>query len=135
MMNMKRWMTPLLVVLTLIMAMPVVANAQEDSAAKIVAKETEHDFGTFKESDGDVSHIFVVTNEGKAPLVITRVISSCGCTTPTFTKEPIAPGKSGEIKVVYNPTGRVYPFTKTVSVYSNGKKGPLVLTIKGEVVQ
>lgn len=135
MMNMKRWMTPLLVVLTLIMAMPVVANAQEDSAAKIVAKETEHDFGTFKESDGDVSHIFVVTNEGNAPLVITRVISSCGCTTPTFTKEPIAPGKSGEIKVVYNPTGRVYPFTKTVSVYSNGKKGPLVLTIKGEVVQ
>ena len=100
-----------------------------------MAKETEHDFGVFKESDGDVSHVFVVKNEGKSPLVITRVISSCGCTTPTFNKEPIAPGKSGEIKVVYNPTGRVYPFVKTVSVYSNGKKGPLVLTIKGEVVQ
>lgn len=51
---------------TLIMAMPVVANAQEDSAAKIVAKEMNYDFGTFKESDGDVSHIFVVTNEGKS---------------------------------------------------------------------
>lgn len=113
----------------------MVASAQEDSAAKIVANETEHDFGVFKESAGDVSHVFVVKNEGKSPLVITRVISSCGCTTPTFTREPIAPGKSGEIKVVYNPTGRVYPFVKTVSVYSNGKRGPLVLTIKGEVVQ
>lgn len=134
-MNIKERIGLLLIMMTLLIGLPMVASAQEDSAAKIVAKETEHDFGVFMESDGDVSHVFVVKNEGKSPLVITRVISSCGCTTPTFTKEPIAPGKSGEIKVVYNPTGRVYPFVKTVSVYSNGKKGPLVLTIKGEVVQ
>lgn len=134
-MNIKERIGSLFFMMTLLIGLPMVASAQEDSAAKIVAKETEHDFGVFKESDGDVSHVFVVKNEGKSPLVITRVISSCGCTTPTFTKEPIAPGKSGEIKVVYNPTGRVYPFVKTVSVYSNGKKGPLVLTIKGEVVQ
>lgn len=134
-MNIKERIGSLLIMMTLLIGLPMVASAQEDSAAKIVPKETEHDFGVFKESDGDVSHVFVVKNEGKSPLVITRVISSCGCTTPTFTKEPIAPGKSGEIKVVYNPTGRVYPFVKTVSVYSNGKKGPLVLTIKGEVVQ
>lgn len=129
----RKLILPFLLVASLFFGLEA-AVAQDDNSAKIEAKETEYDFGVFKESDGDVSHVFVVTNTGKSPLVITRVISSCGCTTPVFTKEPIAPGKSGEIKVVYNPTGRVYPFTKTVSVYSNGKKGPLVLTIKGEVV-
>lgn len=109
--------------------------AQSEKQAKIEAPVTEHDFGTIKESDGKVSHIFEVKNVGDAPLVITRVMSSCGCTTPEFSKEPIAPGKSGQITVIYNPEGRVYPFVKTISVYSNGKQGPLVLTIKGEVVQ
>lgn len=133
--SVKRLVLPLLFAIAVAFGAQV-ANAQGDgNAAKIEAKETEHDFGVFKEGDGNVSHVFVVTNTGKSPLVITRVVSSCGCTTPSFTKEPIAPGKSGEINVVYNPTGRVYPFTKTVSVYSNGKKGPLVLTIKGEVVK
>lgn len=132
--SVKRLVLPLLFALAIAFGIQT-ANAQDDSnAAKIDAKETEYDFGTFKEADGDVTHVFVVTNTGKSPLVITRVISSCGCTTPSFTKEPIAPGKSGEVTVTYNPTGRVYPFTKTVSVYSNGRKGPLVLTIKGEVV-
>lgn len=110
------------------------ASAQSGKQAKIEAKVTEHDFGTFKESDGDVSYVFEVKNVGDAPLVITRVMSSCGCTTPSFSKEPIAPGKTGQVTVTYNPTGRVYPFVKTISVYSNGKEGPLVLTIKGEVV-
>lgn len=124
---------PLLFALTLGIGIES-AVAQEDSGAKIEAPVDTHDFGIIKESEGDVSHTFIVTNSGNAPLVITRVVSSCGCTTPEFTKEPIAPGKSGEIKVIYNPVGRVYPFVKTVSVYSNGKRGPLVLTIKGEVI-
>ena len=63
------------------------------------------------------------------------MISSCGCTTPSFSKDPIAPGKEGKVTVTYDPTGRIYPFVKTISVYSNGKKGPSVLTIRGEVVK
>lgn len=110
------------------------ASAQSGKQAKIEAPVVEHNFGTFKESDGEVSHVFQIKNVGDAPLVITRVMSSCGCTTPSFSKEPIAPGKTGQITVTYNPEGRVYPFVKTISVYSNGKEGPLVLTIKGEVV-
>lgn len=133
--SVKKLVLPLLFAIAIVFGAQVVYAQDDGNAAKIEAKETEHDFGVFKEGDGDVSHVFVVTNTGKSPLVITRVISSCGCTTPSFTKEPIAPGKSGEVTVIYNPTGRVYPFTKTVSVYSNGKKGPLVLTIKGEVVK
>lgn len=107
--------------------------AQNDKKAVIEAKKTVHDFGTIKEKGGNVSHKFIITNKGNAPLVITRVMSSCGCTTPSYSKEPIPAGKSGEVTVTYNPVGRVFPFVKTISVYSNGKEGPLVLTIKGVV--
>ena len=63
--------------------------------------ETSFDFGTIKEANGNVSHVFKIKNTGDAPLVLTRVIASCGCTTPEWTKEPIAPGKTGDIKITY----------------------------------
>lgn len=102
--------------------------------AVIAADETSHDFGQIKEADGKVSATFVVKNTGDAPLAITRVIASCGCTTPEWTKEPIAPGASGNIKITYDPKGRPGPFSKTISVYSNGKTGSFILTIRGEVI-
>lgn len=107
------------------------ASAQKK--AVISAEVTAHDFGDIKEADGKVSHTFVIQNKGEAPLVLTRVIASCGCTTPEWTKEPIAPGKTGDIKVTYNPAGRPGSFAKTISVYSNGKTGSYVLTIRGNV--
>lgn len=107
------------------------ASAQKK--AVIAAEETSHDFGEINEADGKVSHTFVISNQGDKPLVITRVIASCGCTTPEWTKEPIAPGKTGDIKVTYNPSGRPGPFSKTISVYSNGKTGSYILTIRGDV--
>lgn len=103
--------------------------------AVISAEETSFDFGTIKEADGDVSHSFTIKNTGESPLVLTRVIASCGCTTPEWTKEPIAPGKTADIKVTYNPKDRPGPFVKTISVYSNGKSGSYILTIRGEVEQ
>lgn len=109
-----------------------IASAQ-DKKAVISAETTVHDFGTIKEANGKVSCSFKVTNTGDMPLVITRVIASCGCTTPEFPKEPIAVGKSGEIKVTFDPAGRPGPFTKTISVYSNGKVGSYILSIRGEV--
>ena len=108
------------------------ASAQKK--AVIAADETSHDFGQIKEADGKVSGTFVVKNTGDAPLAITRVIASCGCTTPEWTKEPIAPGASGNIKITYDPKGRPGPFSKTISVYSNGKTGSFILTIRGEVI-
>ena len=107
------------------------ATAQQK--AVIAATATSHDFGVIKEADGKVSHTFVIKNEGEAPLVVTRVIASCGCTTPSWTKEPLAPGKTGDIKGTYNPAGRPGPFSKSISVYSNGKTGSFLLTIRGEV--
>lgn len=93
-----------------------------------------HDYGTIEENGGPVSHDFIVSNTGKAPLVINRVTASCGCTTPDWTKAPIAPGKTGVIKVTYNPAGRPGPFNKTISIYSNGKQGAYILSIKGSVI-
>lgn len=109
-----------------------VATAQDK--AVISAENATHDFGQIKEADGKVSHAFTIKNEGTAPLVVTRVIASCGCTTPEFTKEPIAPGATGTIKVTFNPERRPGTFAKTISVYSNGKSGSFILTIRGEVM-
>ena len=75
----------------------------------------------------------IASAQNKAVIVLTRVIASCGCTTPEWTKEPIAPGKTGDIKITYNPKDRPGPFVKTISVYSNGKTGSFILTIRGEV--
>lgn len=110
-----------------------VATAQSGKKAVIDSDNVEHDFGTIKESAGSVTHTFVVKNTGDAPLVITRVVASCGCTTPVFSKEPIAPGQTSKIEVTYNPAGRPGQFVKTVAVYSNGKDGTFTLRIKGVV--
>lgn len=108
--------------------------ASADGGAVISADETSYDFGQIEEDEGKVSVTFTIKNTGDAPLVITRVIASCGCTTPEWTREPIAPGKTGDIEITYNPKGRPGPFSKTISVYSNGKLGSFVLTIRGEVI-
>ena len=108
-------------------------SAQQKEASITVTGSAVHDFGEVKESDGDVSHTFTVINNGELPLVISRVVASCGCTQPVWTKEPIAPGKTGEVTVTYLVAGRLGPFNRPVSVYSNGKTGNYVLTIKGDV--
>lgn len=89
-----------------------------------------HDFGTIQEGP-QAEHIFEFENRGKEPLIISNVSASCGCTTPSYSKEPVAPNKKGSIKAVYNTQGRVAPFTKTITVNTNF--GVKVLTIKGEV--
>lgn len=95
----------------------------------IVFNKTTHDYGTMiKGADGN--YTFTFKNTGSLPLVLTNVKSSCGCTVATWPKEPIAPGKEGEIKVKYD-TNRMGPFQKSITVTSNAKT--MVLTIKGTV--
>lgn len=109
------------------------ASLSAQNTAQIGADELIYNFGTIGEADGLASHVFTIKNTGDGPLVITRVTASCGCTQPEWSKEPIAPGKTGEVKVTYNPKGRPGPFYKTISIYSNGKKGRFSLGIKGNV--
>lgn len=100
----------------------------------IVFETNSHDFGKINEEDGKATFIFNFTNKGNAPMVVNRVQASCGCTTPTWTKEPIEPGKKGSITVTYNPLGRPGAFTKTITVYSNSSEEAVNLTIRGEVI-
>ncbi|MDH6306641.1 hypothetical protein M2459_003366 [Parabacteroides sp. PF5-5] len=108
-------------------------QAFAQGSADIDTDSPTHDFGTIAEEDGLASHTFTVKNTGYAPLVITRVTASCGCMQPTWTKEPIEPGKTGEITIEYNPRGRPGPFLKSASVYSNASGGRMSLYLQGTV--
>mgnify|MGYP000951272772 CR=1 FL=1 len=107
--------------------------AQQNNA-KISFNANTYNYGTIKEDDGTAYYNFDFKNTGATPLIIQRVSTSCGCTTPEWPKEPIAPGKSGKIKVGYDPKGRPGPFSKTISVYSNADMNVVVLQISGEVL-
>ena len=103
--------------------------------AKIVFDETSHNFGSFKESDGNQTTTFKFKNEGAVPLVLSNVRASCGCTTPKWTREPVAPNATGEIQVSYNPKNRPGAFNKTITVSSNAETPTVVLKISGQVEQ
>jgi hypothetical protein len=98
---------------------------------KTVNGITSHDYGSIVYgANGKVDFNF--TNKGAKPLVITDVKSSCGCTVPSWTKDPVAPGKTGTITIEYNTT---LPgvFNKTVVVYSNASNSPVRLEVRGKV--
>lgn len=116
----------------LLLLMGMTAGAQ--TKAEIVFETIEHDFGKIKEDAGPADFNFNFKNPGTVPLVISAVNASCGCTTPEWSKEPILPGKSGFIKVSYNPAGRPGSFNKTVTVVANTPAGSQILKISGDVV-
>jgi hypothetical protein len=96
----------------------------------IVFKSETHDFGTIPEGPA-AEYEFSFVNKGKEPLIIQQVHASCGCTTPSYSKEPVLPGKTGTVKASYSTVGRPNAFTKTITVVSNA--GTKILTIKGDV--
>jgi len=100
--------------------------------SKIKFEKTSHDFGTIKEGT-QATVTFKFTNEGNSPLVLNSVQASCGCTTPKWTKEPVAPGAEGEVTATYNSKGRPGNFTKTITVKHNGEGAVEYLTIRGFV--
>ncbi|NCP45433.1 MAG: DUF1573 domain-containing protein [Flavobacteriales bacterium] len=106
-------------------------NAQE-KAAKIDFKSDTIDYGTI-EKGADGLRVFEFTNTGDAPLIVSKVTSSCGCTVPKWSKDPILPGQTGEIQVKYD-TNRVSPIRKTITVISNAKTPTVALKIKGDVI-
>lgn len=103
------------------------------SQAVINFTKRAHDFGNIKEVNGPVSYDFEFTNTGNAPVIIKNVESSCGCTSPQWTKQPILPGKTGFVKATFDPKDRPGYFDKTITVFSNTKTPTLELKIKGSV--
>lgn len=120
-----QWLAVLLVSIT--------SFSQE--GAKIEFKTETINYGTVVKGEDSGVRYFEFTNTGDAPLLITNVRSSCGCTVPSYPKTPIAPGKSDKIEVKYNmATG---PISKTITVETNAvnkNKGVVPLRIKGTVI-
>ncbi|MDR2085410.1 MAG: DUF1573 domain-containing protein [Bacteroidales bacterium] len=132
-------MKKLFVLMSMIVAFSTITFAQDNAkdvnphAPYMDFDKLVHDYGKIMEN-GDGNCVFTLTNTGKEPLILTDAKSTCGCTVPEWTKAPILPGKSTEIKVKYS-TNRVGPINKSVTIVSNASNSPVVLRIKGEVVK
>ena len=140
---MKKFLVSALFLLAGVMGVQAQSQKTEVNVAKtqtITAKAAEikfdsisHDFGSFSEKDPIVKCTFTFTNVGNAPLIIHQAIASCGCTIPSYTKDPIKPGEKGAIEVTYNGKGK-FPgkFRKTITVRTNAKETAVVrLSIEG----
>ena len=111
------------------------ANAQSKTTTEkqgLVFTEETHDFGEVPEGPA-AEHDFVFVNKGKEPVIITNATSSCGCTVPSWPKEPILPGKSSTIHVSYTTAGKPGAIQKDVFVRTNQQPTPVVLHIRGTV--
>ncbi len=93
----------------------------------------EIDYGTIDQGSDGVRK-FMFTNTGTEPLVVKNARGSCGCTVPTWPKEPVMPGETASIDVRYD-TNRVGKFTKTVTLTTNETIGTRMLTIKGDILK
>ena len=119
------------IIISSLFFLPLLAFSQEKQA-EVKFDVTTIDYGEVEfESDG--KRIFKFKNIGTAPLVFTRISSSCGCTIPKKPEKPIEPGGEGEIEVEYD-TKREGLFMKAISVVSNSKNPSTILRIKGKVL-
>ena len=110
------------------------AEARDAESGKfpvITFEESQFDFGTIDQGT-NVEHVFKFKNTGEAPLMIVNAKSSCGCTIPEYTKEPVAPGADGQLLVKFNGSGQ-NQVSKTVTLTTNTKAGTETLTIKAFV--
>jgi len=100
---------------------------------EILFTEYEHNFGQVKEGT-KVSYLFHFENKGDGNLVIKSATTTCGCTVPSYSKKPIAPGKDGTLEVVFNTSGKHGMQTKTITVSSNAKVPVVILKITADVL-
>lgn len=122
-------MAKILAILAILIAISHELKAQP----QISFDTTEHNFGEIRELGGVAQYRFVFFNKGDKPLIISNVHTSCGCTSPAWQKEPIAPSKAGYIDVSFDPRDRPGAFTKSIVVTSNATLQPVTLYISGYV--
>lgn len=115
---------------------PITASGEysTEGLPKIEFDKEKHDFGLIVEGE-KVSYIFKYKNTGKSDLIIKSASATCGCTVPTFSQEPIGPGKEGSIEVVFNSSGRSGKQHKTITVLTNCQPNIYKLQIEGEIIQ
>ncbi len=103
------------------------------SGPRITFEEKSHDFGDIQQGD-KVSYTFKFTNTGTQPLVIAKVETTCGCTATHWTKDPIEPGKTGELSATFNSTGKKSTQRKVIKIYSNATNPEETVTIVTNVL-
>lgn len=109
-----------------------VATTKAENYAEITFDTLRHNFGKFPKSAPLVRCSFPFTNTGTAPLIIHQAFASCGCTVPSYTKEPIKAGEKGVIDITYDGTDK-FPghFQKTITIRTNAVNKVVRLTIEG----
>ena len=107
--------------------------AQDDTGPSLKFIESKHDFGDIIQGD-IVEHHFEFTNVGNAPLLISNIITTCGCTAPTWPKEPIKPGEKGKIKIVFTSSGKIGKQNKVVTIISNTRNQKERLFIVANII-
>ncbi|WP_460582794.1 DUF1573 domain-containing protein [Hymenobacter arcticus] len=108
-------------------------EAPNPNAPVLTFAEAQFDFGDIKPGS-KVQHTFKFTNTGKTPLLIADATASCGCTTPSWTKEPVAPGATGELQVQFDSRGKQGLISKQVTVRANTQPNTNTIYIKGNVL-
>jgi hypothetical protein len=108
------------------------AEANKMPKTTLEVAETKFDFGTIKEGQ-KVRHTWQVKNAGKVPLLIANVQASCGCTVPSYPKNPIAPGEYGEVTLEFNSEGRPGSVTKNALIIANADNAPLSIGFTANV--
>ena len=123
-----------IIISLLMLTLPLVyASAQNVATGPVISFEKlTHDFGTISKGT-PVSYDFVFTNTGKEPLLLSEPRSSCGCTVPSYPKEPIMPGQKKSIKITFDAE-KEGEFNKQVNILSNAENSPVVIVIKGKVI-
>lgn len=110
-----------------------IEDVATDAKTSVKMIDTVYNFGKVKDGD-KVVYSYRFQNTGSQPLIIASATASCGCTVPEKPDQPIAPGESGYIKVVFDSKGRVGPVHKEVTVISNAQPTMPTLVLSGEVV-
>jgi hypothetical protein len=108
---------------------------QQVAGPKTTVKFTdyEHDFGNIAQNSNN-KYVYTFTNTGKEPLIISKAKGSCGCTVPRWPKEPIAPGKTGEIEIIYKPGKQKNKQSKTITITANTEPTNTILKVKANVI-
>jgi hypothetical protein len=121
------------VLLLAIALLVTISGFTQQKKASISWDKTTHNYGTFKEEAGPQTAKFTFKNTGSEPLIITNVRASCGCTSPNWTKEPVAPGAEGFVTAAYDPRNRPGKFNKSITVTTNTEQPTTILRITGDV--